>query len=448
LSIRPAFEFGSKVFIHRPAFRRKRGGSIFPANILNLDGSVRSTRPPSPAGGERLAVPLALFALTIAAYAIGTTEFVIVGLLPTVAGDLGITLPLAGLIVSVYALGVTFGAPVITALTGRLPRKTLLLGLMGLFILGNSAAALSPNYELLLVARVLSAFAHGVFFSVGATIAAELVPADRRASAIAMMFMGLTVAIVTGVPLGTFIGQSFGWRATFWAVAVLGVIAFAGIAVLLPATLSRVAPARLMEQLRVLGSGRLLLAFAMTALGYGGTFVTFTYLASMLEQVTGFAASSVSLILVLYGAAIAAGNLVGGRVADRDPVRALTVLFALQAVALLLFSFTAVSPTWALVTLAAMGFLSFANVPGLQLYVVQLAQRHRPGAVDVASALNIAAFNLGIALGAWIGGLVVDSPLGLGATPWVGALLVAGALGLTIWSSALDRRVQPVCQPA
>ena len=393
-------------------------------------------------------MPPALFALTIAAYAIGTTEFVIVGLLPTVAEDLGITLPLAGLIVSVYALGVTFGAPVLTALTGRLARKTLLLGLMALFILGNAAAALSPNYEMLLVARVLSAFAHGVFFSVGATIAADLVPEDRRASAIAMMFMGLTVAIVTGVPLGTFIGQTFGWRATFWAVAGLGAIAVAGIAALLPSSLPRAAPASLREQVRVLGSGRLLLVFAMTALGYGGTFVTFTFLAAMLEQVTGFAASSVSLILVLYGAAIAAGNLAGGRIADRDPVRALTGLFAAQAAVLLLFSFTAVSPAWALATLAAMGFLSFANVPGLQLYVVQLARQHRPGVVDVASALNIAAFNLGIAFGAWIGGVVVESPLGIGATPWVGAILVATALGLTLWSGALDRRPQPLGQPA
>ncbi|OYW97447.1 MAG: MFS sugar transporter, partial [Rhizobiales bacterium 32-66-8] len=198
-------------------------------------------------------MPLALFALTLAAYAIGTTEFVIVGLLPTVATDLQITLPLAGLIVSVYALGVTFGAPVLTALTGPIARKPLLLGLMALFILGNAGAALSPDYPLLLVARVLSAFAHGVFFSVGATIAADLVPQDKRASAIALMFMGLTVAIVTGVPLGTFIGQTFGWRATFWVVAGLGGIAFAGIALLLPATLSKAPPARLMDQVRVLG---------------------------------------------------------------------------------------------------------------------------------------------------------------------------------------------------
>jgi multidrug resistance protein len=385
-------------------------------------------------------MPLALFALTVAAYAIGTTEFVIVGLLPTVANDLNIDLPLAGLIVSVYALGVTFGAPVLTALTGRLDRKLLLLGLMALFILGNTMAALSPGYAPLLVARVLSAFAHGVFFSVGSTIAADLVPENKRASAIAMMFMGLTVAIVTGVPLGTLIGQTFGWRATFAAVAGLGVIAFAGLWILLPANLKKAPAATIGEQVKVLGSGRLLIVFAMTALGYGGTFVTFTFLAAILEQVTGFQASAVSLILVLYGIAIAIGNIAGGRLANRDPIKALAWLFTAQAIVLAIFSFTAVSPWLTIPTLAALGFLSFANVPGLQIYVVKLAGVVRPAAVDVASALNIAAFNLGIAAGAWVGGLVVASSLGLGATPWVGAIFVVGALILTLWSGSLDRR--------
>jgi len=392
-------------------------------------------------------MPLAIFALTIAAYAIGTTEFVIVGLLPTVASDLHITLPLAGLIVSVYALGVTFGAPVLTALTGRVERKPLLLGLMALFIVGNAVAAVSPNYTLLLVARVLAAFAHGVFFSVGATIAADLVPQDRRGSAIAMMFMGLTVAIVTGVPLGTYIGQVFGWRATFWAVAALGIVAFLAILTLLPNNLKKAAPANIFDQLKVLSSGRLLIVFAMTALGYGGTFVAFTYLAPILQQITGFSEKSVSLVLVLYGVAIALGNIAGGRIANKNPVKALIGLFALQALVLIMLTFTAVSPLPAIVTLALLGFLQFGNVPGLQLYVVKLAQEHRPGAVDVASALNIAAFNLGIAIGAWLGGLVVESSLGLGSTPWVGAILVTIALILTIWSSYLDRnaiRIQAI----
>ncbi|KAA0583059.1 MFS transporter [Azospirillum sp. B21] len=385
-------------------------------------------------------MPLALLALAISAYAIGTTEFVVVGLLPTVASDLNVSLPLAGMVVSVYALGVTFGAPVLTALTGRLRRKPLLVGLMGVFVAGNLLAGFSPNYETLLVARVLSAFAHGVFFSVGSTIAADLVPEDKRASAIAMMFSGLTIAIVTGVPLGTWIGQTFGWRATFLAVSALGVIGGLGVAALVPARLSQPPAAGLGVQVGVLAKPRLLLAFAITALGYGGTFVAFTFLAPILETITGFSSATVSLVLVLYGAAIAVGNVVGGRLANRRPVRALAWLFALQALVLIVFTFTADAKIPALITLAGMGALAFANVPGLQLYVVQLAQRHAPGAVDVASAMNIAAFNLGIAAGAFFGGQVVSSPLGLGATPWVGGLFVLGGLVLTLASGALDRR--------
>ncbi|MBP2294548.1 MFS transporter [Azospirillum rugosum] len=393
-------------------------------------------------------MPLALLALAISAYAIGTTEFVVVGLLPTVATDLNVSLPLAGMVVSVYALGVTFGAPVLTALTGGVRRKALLLGLMGIFVAGNLLAGFAPNYEMLLVARVLSAFAHGVFFSVGSTIAADLVPEDKRASAIAMMFSGLTIAIVTGVPMGTWIGQHFGWRATFLAVSALGVIGALGVAALVPAKLSQPPAAGLGAQVRVLGKPRLLLAFAITALGYGGTFVAFTFLAPILETITGFSNSTVSLVLVLYGAAIAVGNVVGGKVANRRPVRALAWLFALQAAVLIVFTFTAASPVPALVTLAGMGALAFANVPGLQLYVVQLAQRHAPGAVDVASALNIAAFNLGIAAGAFFGGQVVDSALGLAATPWVGGLFVLGGLALTLLSGALDRRDGTIAQAA
>ncbi|WP_372396578.1 MFS transporter [Azospirillum sp. HJ39] len=385
-------------------------------------------------------MPLALLALAISAYAIGTTEFVVVGLLPTVASDLDVSLPLAGMVVSVYALGVTFGAPVLTALTGRLRRKPLLLGLMGVFVAGNLLAGVSPNYETLLVARVLSAFAHGVFFSVGSTIAADLVPEDKRASAIAMMFSGLTIAIVTGVPLGTWIGQTYGWRATFLAVSALGVVGGLGVAALVPARLSQPPAAGFGAQVGVLANPRLLLAFAITALGYGGTFVAFTFLAPILETITGFSNATVSLVLVLYGAAIAVGNVVGGRLANRRPVQALAWLFALQAVVLIVFTFTADAKIPALITLAGMGALAFANVPGLQLYVVQLAQRHAPGAVDVASALNIAAFNLGIAAGAFFGGQVVSSPLGLGATPWVGGLFVLGGLALTLASGALDRR--------
>lgn len=382
----------------------------------------------------------ALWALMISAYGIGTTEFVAVGILPNISLDMGISIPMAGLVVSMYALGATIGAPVLTALTGRVPRKTLLLSLMALFTIGNVIAALSTTYELLLTARVVTAFAHGVFFAVAATIAASLVPIDRRATAIAMVFSGLTIAIATGAPIGTFVGQQWGWRATFWMVAGLGLLSFIGTAALLPRTIQVDRPGRLSDQVEVLGSGRLLIAFAMNLFGYGGTFVAFTYLAPLLEQVSGFSSNRISQILFLYGLSVIVGNVIGGRVANRDPVPMLVKMFTLQALGLLVFSFTAHSQWGTLVTLAFLGGLCFANVPGLHLYVVQLAQKHRPDGVDVASALNIAAANLGIALAAFIGARVVDSQLGLEATPWVSALLVAVALLLTLWSGLLDRR--------
>ena len=385
-------------------------------------------------------MPLALWALTLSAFAIGTTEFVIVGLIPTIAASLGVSVPSAGLLVSLYALGVAIGAPVLTALTGKVPRKHLLIGLMALFTLGNLVAWMAPNYEALMAARVLTGLAHGVFFSIGSTIATSLVPKEKAASAIALMFTGLTVALVTGVPLGTFIGQHFGWQATFLAVSLLGVIATVGSAILVPSDIAASRPSSLLTQLAVLKKPRLLLVYAMTTLGYGGTFIAFTYLAPILQEVAGFAASTVSLVMLVYGVSVAAGNIWGGRLADRHgPVRALQIVFALLAVVLLVLAFTAPSKPLVLLTVLAWGAVAFGNVPGLQVYVVQRAERDAPNAIDVASGLNIAAFNVGIALGAWGGGLVV-AHLGLLATPWIGAVVVTGALLLTTLAGWLDRR--------
>jgi predicted MFS family arabinose efflux permease len=385
-------------------------------------------------------MPLALWALTLSAFAIGTTEFVIVGLIPTIAASLGVSVPSAGLLVSLYALGVAIGAPVLTALTGRVPRKQLLLSLMVLFTIGNLLAWMAPGYGTLMAARVLTGLAHGVFFSIGSTIATSLVPKEKAASAIALMFSGLTVALVTGVPLGTFIGQTFGWQATFLAVSLLGVIAIAGSAILVPRDIAGSAPSSLLTQLAVLRKPRLLLVYAMTTLGYGGTFIAFTYLAPILQEVSGFAASSVSLVMLVYGVSVAAGNIWGGKLADRKgPIRALQIVFALLAAVLLVLTFTAPNKWMVLVTVLAWGAVAFGNVPGLQVYVVQRAERDAPQAIDVASGLNIAAFNVGIALGAWGGGLIV-ARLGLMATPWIGALVVLGALALTTLAGWLDRR--------
>jgi len=384
-------------------------------------------------------MPLALWALTLSAFAIGTTEFVIVGLIPTIAASLQVSVPSSGLLVSLYALGVAIGAPVLTALTGRVPRKLLLLGLMLLFTAGNLVAWMAPGYEALMAARVLTGLAHGVFFSIGSTIATSLVPKEKAASAIALMFSGLTVALVTGVPLGTFIGQRFGWQTTFLAVAMLGVIAFIGIALLVPKAIAGSPPSSLPTQMAVLKKPRLLLVYAMTTLGYGGTFVAFTYLAPILQQVAGFSAGAVGLVMLVYGVSVAFGNIWGGKLADRKgPVRALQIVFALLAAVLLVLQFTAANKIAVLITVLAWGAVAFGNVPGLQVYVVQRAGRDAPQAVDVASGLNIAAFNVGIALGAWGGGIIVDR-IGLMATPWIGALVVLGALGLTTLAGRLDR---------
>lgn len=381
---------------------------------------------------KKKSLPAALWALTISAFGIGTTEFVIVGLLPTVANDLNTSISSAGLLVSLYALGVAIGAPVLTALTSKIARKRLLIGIMLLFIIGNGLATIAPSFTLLILARILTGFAHGVFFSIGSTIAASLVPEDKRASAISIMFAGLTVAIVTGVPLGTYIGQNFGWRATFVGVAILGVIGALASYFLVPSNIKKSPPLRLVDQLKVLKNPSILLVLGITALGYGGTFVTFTYLAPLLEEVTGFSASMTSVLLLVYGIAIALGNIIGGKVSNKTPGKALMVMFALQAVVLVVLYFTASSPIWSIVTLFFMGILAFSNVPALQLYVVKMAEKYLPGTEDVASALNIAAFNVGIAIGAYVGGLIVESTLGVAATPWVGSILVVVGFILTL----------------
>ncbi|MGK5056443.1 MFS transporter [Janthinobacterium sp. LB2P49] len=385
-------------------------------------------------------MPIALLALTLSAFAIGTTEFVIVGLLPTIAADLGVNLPSAGLLVSLYALGVAVGAPVLTALTGKIPRKTLLLSLMVLFTLGNLLAWKSPGYETLVIARILTGLAHGVFFSIGSTIATSLVPKDKAASAIAIMFTGLTVALVTGVPLGTFIGQHFGWRETLLAVSALGLVAFIGSLLYVPSNIAHSKPASLLQQVQVLGQPRLMLVYAMTAVGYGGSFIAFTYLAPILQQVSGFSAGAVGVVMLVYGVSVAFGNIWGGRLADKKgPVRALKLIFLLLAAVLLLLTFTAPHPVLVVITVLLWGAVAFGNVAGLQVYVVQQAEHFTPRAVDVASGLNIAAFNLGIAGGAWGGGLIVEH-LGLVHTGWIGALVVLGAFGLTALSGRMDRR--------
>ncbi|TYK64690.1 MFS transporter [Colwellia echini] len=385
-------------------------------------------------------MPLALLALALSAFAIGTTEFVIVGLLPTMAQDLNISIPSAGLLVSLYALGVAIGAPVLTAFTSKWNRKHVLLSVMGLFVLGNLVAWQAPSFEALIVARILTGLAHGVFFSIGSTIATGVVPKEKGASAIAIMFTGLTVALVTGVPLGTYIGQTFGWEATFLTVSILGLLAMIGSAILVPNNLKQAKPTSLASQFKVLTHPRLLLVYAITAVGYGGTFIAFTYLAPILNEISGFESSSVGLILLVYGISVAIGNIWGGKMADNfGPIKALTIIFSGLATILLMLNFTAYNPIAAVITILVWGAFAFGNVPGLQVYIVKLAEKYTPDAVDVASGLNIAAFNVGIAIGSWGGGMIVEEH-GLMNTPWVGAVVVLIALIITRFSGSLDRK--------
>ncbi len=384
---------------------------------------------------------LALLALAVSAFAIGTTEFISVGLLPLIAADLNIPVTTAGLTVSIYALGVTFGAPILTSLTSKVSRKTLLLWIMIVFIIGNSLAAVSTTIGLLLVARVISAFSHGVFMSIGSTIAADLVPENRRASAISIMFTGLTIATVTGVPFGTFIGQQLGWRAAFLVIIITGIIALIANSILVPSNLRKGVKTTFRDQLKLVKNGRLLLIFIITALGYGGTFVVFTFLSPLLQNITGYKEESVALILLIYGVAIAIGNMIGGKLSNHNPVRALFYMFIVQAVVLFILMFTAPFKIAGLLTILLMGIFAFMNVPGLQVYVVMLAERFVPSAVDVASAINIAAFNAGIAIGSYLGGLITDS-IGLIHTSWIGALMVLIAAVLTGISAALERKDQ------
>ncbi|MDT0567980.1 MFS transporter [Streptomyces sp. DSM 3412] len=380
-------------------------------------------------------MPLALLALAIGAFGIGTTEFVIMGVLPEVAGDFDVSIPTAGFLVTGYALGVVLGAPITTALGTRVSRKRMLLLLMALFIVGNLLSAAAPAYSVMLLGRVVASLAHGAFFGIGSVVAADLVAPHRKAGALAMMFSGLTVANVVGVPLGTLIGQSLGWRVTFAGVAALGVVGLLGIARLVP-EMPRPAEVRLRHELAAFKNVQVVLAMAMTVLGFGGVFAAVTYIAPMMTHVAGFADSSVTWLLVLFGLGMVGGNLLGGKYADRALMPMLYVSLGALAVVLALFSLTAHGKITAAVTLTLVGALGFATVPPLQKRV--LDQAH--GAPTLASAVNIGAFNLGNALAAWLGGLVIDAGLGYTAPNLVGAALAASALVLAFVAAALERR--------
>ncbi|MFI9506423.1 MFS transporter [Nocardia sp. NPDC052566] len=388
-------------------------------------------------------MPLALLALALGAFGIGTTEFVIVGLLPDIADTYAVSIPTAGLLVTGYALGVLAGAPVMTGLGTRVSRKRMLLGALLLLIAGNVLSAAAPTFGLMLTGRVVASLAHGAFFGIGSVVAGNLVSPDKRASAISMMFTGLAVATIVGVPLGTLLGQQFGWRLTFLLVALVGLIGFAGVAALVP---EQPAPqnARLRNEIAALANPQVLLAMAMTVLGFGGVFAAITYLAPMMTEVTGYAESSITWLLVLFGLGFFLGNLIGGKFADRHPMPMLYASLSGLAVMLAVFTVTAHNKVAAAITVVLIGALGFATVPSLQKRVLD----HAAGAPTLASALNIGAFNLGNAISAWLGGVVIAAGFGYTSPNWVGFGLVLVSVVLAVISGALERNTtsRPVTQ--
>lgn len=380
-------------------------------------------------------MPPALLALAISAFGIGTTEFVIMGLLPEVAADFRVSIPTAGLLISGYAMGVVVGAPVLTIGAARLRRKHALIGLMGLFILGNALSALAPTYGMMMTGRIVASLCHGAFFGLGSVAAADLVAPHRRAGAIALMFGGLTLANVLGVPMGTALGQQFGWRSTFWVVVLLGLISLVAILLLVPDQRSD-ADTRVRAQLAPFRRPQVWLALTMTTLGFGGLFASFTYVAPMMTDVAGFAPGSVTWLLVLFGVGLCLGNYLGGRAADRALMPTLFVVLALLTATLAVFTLTAHHRLPAAVTLFLLGTVGFATVPGLQMHAIEQAG----GSNTLTSAVNIAAFNLGNAIGAYLGGLAIDAGYGLTAPNLVGAALTAGSIAVAMVAVLLARR--------
>ncbi|WP_449411488.1 MFS transporter [Methylobacterium komagatae] len=382
-----------------------------------------------------MAINPPLLALAVGAFGIGVTEFTPMGMLPLIAEDLHVSIPAAGLVVSAYAIGVLIGAPLMTLATARMPRRRLLVGLMGIFTLGNLMAALADSYGMLVVARLVTSLNHGAFFGVGAVVAASVVPPDKRAAAVAAMFSGLAIATIGGVPLAAWIGEVLGWRAAFWGIAAVGAVAMLSLRFALP-PLEPEDAADLWAELRVLARFQVLAALALTMVGFSAMFTLFTYIVPILRTETGATSSFVTGMLVLFGTGLTLGNWLGGRFADRSVDGTLAGSLAAQSVILVLFAWGMQGQVTAAVLMFLWGVASFASVAPLQMRVMEQASE----APNLASAMNIGAFNLGNAIGAAVGGFVIDAGLGLPAVSLAGAVLAGAGLLLLL---AL-RHVRPV----
>ncbi|GAA2501676.1 MFS transporter [Streptomyces longisporus] len=378
-------------------------------------------------------MPTGLVALALGGFGIGLTEFVIAGLLPQVGRSLAVSEAAAGWLISGYALTVAVGAIALTAATARLSRKPVLTGLVALFVLGNLLSALAPNYPVMLLGRIVAALCHGSFFGIGSLVARRLVPPERASRAVAVMFAGLTVANVLGVPFGALVGERWGWRATFWAITGIGVVAAVAIAALVPGWAGKAAgpTGALTGQLRAMRSRQVWLTLTATALGYGGMFGAFSYLAYTFTEVTGFSDTDVAWLLVVYGSGLVLGNLAGGRAADHNRDRTLIISLAALGATLALFGLLADSPAASVVLVFLTGVFGFAQVPGMITRVTDHAE-----GVPLAASANVSASNVGNALGAWLGGVAISAGLGYTAPLYVGAGIVAAALATMMWAAS------------
>ncbi|WP_125777614.1 MFS transporter [Antribacter gilvus] len=382
-------------------------------------------------------MPAGLVALALGGFGIGLTEFVILGLLPEVATDFRVTIPQAGFLVSGYALSVAVGGVLVTAGTAHLRPKRVLVGLMVLFVLGNLLSAVAETYSVMMAGRVVAALCHGAFFGIGSVLAASLVPPDRKARAVSIMFLGLTVANVLGVPLGTFLGQSLGWRSTFWTITAIGVVALVGLVAFIPDRVADTRPhGQLRRELAAFRNGQVWLSILVTVFGFGAMFGAFTYVAPILTDVAGFPEDAIPWLLVLFGVGLFVGNLVGGRAADVDLDRTLLTLLGCLTVVLVGFAVVVGNPWAAGGALFLLGAVGFASVPGMQIRVLEFAS----AAPTLASGVNISAFNLGNAIGAWIGGVTITAGLGYRSPIVVGAALAVVALVVMAFAAGSHRR--------
>ncbi|WP_316776593.1 MFS transporter [Streptomyces sasae] len=381
-------------------------------------------------------MPLALLALAVGAFGLGTTEFVMMGLLPDVADDLHISIPAAGHLVSAYALGVVIGAPLLAALTARMPRRTVLISLMALFVAGNALSALAPGYDWLLAARFLSGLPHGAFFGVGAVVATGLVAPERKARSVSLMFMGLTVANIAGVPVATLMGQHLGWRATFLGVSLIGVAAMAAVHLLIHPAHTPAPTTGLRGELSALRSLPVWLALATTVVGFGALFSAYSYITPMLTRSAGYGEGTVTLLLALFGVGATIGNLVGGRLADHAMRGTLFGGLASMVAVLLLFPVLMRAEWSAALAVVLLGVAAFITGSPLQLMVMERAA----AGPSLASSANQAAFNLANAGGAWIGGVALAAGFGVTSPAVAGAALAVLGLGVASVAYAVDRR--------